>query len=122
MRPEAVTRRLFEDWLEYYRSPVWSSREGITAYEIGAITEIGAIEEIGSIDQEGAWQERAAALGVESIVRVTFSVRPPAVGYSGWAEGNGEITANGWVRDKSLFAGLRQESGRYWLVILGEEH
>jgi hypothetical protein len=108
MSPEAVIQKLFGDWLEYYRSPVWSSREGITAYEIG------------SIEQEETAQDRAAELGAENTVRVTFSVRPPAVGYSDWVAGNGEITPNGWVRELSLYAGLRQDGGRYWLVILGE--
>lgn len=107
MAEGARVSRLFEDWLEHYRSPAWSSRERITAYEVGPV------------EQEGSWQERAAGLGVETIARIPFSVRPPAVAYSDWAAGNGEITPDGWVRDKSLFVGLRQDGGRYWLVILG---
>lgn len=107
MAEDARVSRLFEDWLEHYRSPAWSSRERITAYEIGPV------------EQEGAWQERAAELGVETVARIPFSVRPPTVAYSDWAGGNGEITPDGWVRDKSLYVGLRQDGGRYWLVILG---
>ena len=109
METEAVFQQLFQDWLEHYRSPAWSSRERITAYEMG------------EIEQEESWQVNADEPGLEAIARIPFSVRPPAVDYSDWASGNGAISTDGWVRDKSLFVGLRQDGGRYWLVTLGDE-
>jgi hypothetical protein len=38
--------------------------------------------------------------------------------YSSWATGNGELTPDGWVRQKSLSLGVRKEGERYRLVVL----
>lgn len=103
---EDVMSRLFAQWLEHYQAPVWPSRERITASEISSVT----------LDE--TWQARAAELGLDAIAKVDFSVRPLAPQYSDWASGNGELTPDGWVREKSLFVGLRQAGGRLWLEIL----
>jgi poly-gamma-glutamate synthesis protein (capsule biosynthesis protein) len=100
---EEIVRRLFEQWLEHYQAPVWSGMERITAAEISAI----------SVDKSG--QANPAPEGVETVARVVFSVRPQAPGFSEWEQGDGQVTLDGWVRDKSRSTALRQSGGRYWL-------
>jgi poly-gamma-glutamate capsule biosynthesis protein CapA/YwtB (metallophosphatase superfamily) len=102
-----VFHQLFEQWLLHYRSEVWSSRDHITAYEIESL----------SLNESG--QYGAAETGVDSTAEVTYSVRPPAQQFSGWAAGSGELTQDGWIRHKNQRVGLRQSGGRYWLLVLG---
>jgi hypothetical protein len=104
--PEERTRRLFEQWLQYAASPLLENTQRISAYEIHSVRDTQALP---------------AAYDVDDIANVLFSVKPAvsASRYSAWHAGNGELRDDGWVRDKSLFVGLRQQGGRLWLVILG---
>ncbi len=102
---EEITRRLFEEWLDYSVSPVLSNSARIADYEIESI----------SIDE--SQQEQASELGVDWLAEVVFAVHPVAPQYTDWVTGSGELTPDGWVRHKSLLVGLRQAEGRYWLAV-----
>lgn len=106
LSPEESVRRLFEQWLQYAASPALENAQRIAAYEIKRVQEAQAL---------------AAAYDVDYIASVLFSVKPAvsASQPSHWHAGNGALGEDGWVRDKSLFVGLRQQGGRLWLVILG---
>lgn len=106
LAPEDAVQRLFEQWLQYAASPALDNSQRISAYEIRHVREAQAL---------------AAAYDVEYIASVLFSVKTAvsASQPSDWHAGNGAIGEDGWVRDKSLFVGLRQQGGRLWLVILG---
>lgn len=104
---EEIVLRLFEQWLEYWAAPVLPNRERLHSYEIKEV----AVNEV--------WQERSAESGVDYIAQVVYSVRPIVPQYSIWVAGNGELTADGWVRQKSLLVGVREEGERYRMVVLG---
>jgi poly-gamma-glutamate capsule biosynthesis protein CapA/YwtB (metallophosphatase superfamily) len=103
---EEVARRLFEQWLEYSAAPALPNVQRIFDYEI---------EELKVGEEQ---QARAADFGVDYLAEVTFSVRPIVPQYSSWATGNGELTPDGWVHQKSLSLGVRKEGERYRLVVL----
>ncbi len=106
MAQDAAVQKLFEQWLQYAASPNLENNQRLSAYEIHRVQEAQAL---------------AAAYDVEYLASVLFSVKPavPASQPSHWHAGNGELGEDGWVRNKSLFVGLRQQGGRLWLVILG---
>ena len=101
-----IVQQLFTQYLESYRASAQPDDRRIVDFEILSVT----------LD-EGE-QNRAGEFGVDAIANVVFSVRP-VLYQTDWNAGSGEITADGWVRQKSLFAGLKEEYGRYWLVLLG---
>lgn len=103
---EEITRRLVELWLDYALSPALPNPARITAYEIETI----AIDE--------SLQKRASEQGMDWNAEVVFAVRPLVPPYSEWVAESDELTADNWVRHKTLLVGLRQEEGRYWLVSL----
>jgi poly-gamma-glutamate synthesis protein (capsule biosynthesis protein) len=107
LSPEDITRRLFEQWLDYAASPALPNTARIAGHEIHTILLTEAL------------QEKSLEFSMDFIADVSFSVRPIVPQYSHWAAGNGVLASDGWVRQKSLFVGLRQAEGRYWLVILG---
>jgi poly-gamma-glutamate synthesis protein (capsule biosynthesis protein) len=103
---EEITRQLFEQWLDYSVSPVLPNSARIADYEIESI----------SIDE--SQQEQASELGVDWLAEVVFAVHPVAPQYTDWVTGSGELTLDGWVRQKGLLVELRQADGRYWLDVL----
>jgi hypothetical protein len=74
--------------------------------------------EIHSVTIDPAEQSRIAEFDIDALARVVFSVRPILI-QTDWLAGNGDQTQDSWVRQKSLYVGLKEEYGRYWLVILG---
>jgi poly-gamma-glutamate capsule biosynthesis protein CapA/YwtB (metallophosphatase superfamily) len=104
---EEVARRLFEQWMEYGAAPALPNAQRIFDYEIEGL----------KVNEEQ--QARAVELGVDYIAEVTFSVRPIVPQFSSWVAGNGELKLDGWVRQKSLFVGVRDEGERYRMVVLG---
>jgi len=106
---DEITRRLFEQWLDYSTSPVLPNSARIGDYEIESI----------SVDE--SQPEQMSELGVDWLAEVVFAVHPVAPQYTDWVNGSGELTPDGWVRQKSEFVGLRQAEGRYWLDILGTD-
>jgi poly-gamma-glutamate capsule biosynthesis protein CapA/YwtB (metallophosphatase superfamily) len=101
---EQITRRLVEQYLEFYRAPELSGAQGrISGYEIQ------------SLAAAPGWQAQASAINVGFIANVVYGVKPV---YAPAWEG-GERTADGWMRNLSLTAGYRQVGDRCELVILG---
>jgi poly-gamma-glutamate capsule biosynthesis protein CapA/YwtB (metallophosphatase superfamily) len=103
---EEITRQLFEQWLDYSVSPVLPNSARIGVYEIESI----------SVDE--SQQEQASELGMDWLAEVVFAVRPVVPTYTDWVSGSGELTPDGWVRQKSLLVGVSQGEGRYWMKIL----
>jgi len=106
LQPEQIARQLFEQYLESFRIQAQPEFRRIVGYEIQ------------DVSLQPAQQGLAAGLGVDQIASVQFSVRPVLL-QTDWMAGNGELASDGWVRNKSLFVGLKEEFGRYWLVLLG---
>lgn len=104
---EEIVQRLFEQWLDYWAAPALPIVERIHSYEIQG----AAVSEVG--------QEPGMEFGAEYIAQVMFSVRPIVLQDSIWIAGNGELTLEGWVRQKSLFVGVREDGNRYSMIVLG---
>lgn len=104
---EEQARRLFEQWLDYAQFGGLPREQRITSYEIV------------NVSSDANLRHSALLFDADVLLNVTFSVRPAILKYSHWAAGNGEIGADGWIRSKSLYVGLRQVGDRTWLVILG---
>jgi poly-gamma-glutamate synthesis protein (capsule biosynthesis protein) len=106
LSPEEITRLLFQQYLDSYHILAQPDARRIVEDEIHQLT------------IEPAQQIYTAEFDADHIAGILFSVHP-IVPQSDWMAGNGELAADGWVRNKSLFAGLKEEFGRYWLEILG---
>lgn len=104
---EDIAHRLFAQWLDYWTAPALPNAERIHSYEI----QEAAVDEI--------WQDRSKEYGADYIAQVVYSVRPIVPRYSIWIAGNGELTPDGWMRQKSLFVGVREEGDRYRMIVLG---
>jgi poly-gamma-glutamate capsule biosynthesis protein CapA/YwtB (metallophosphatase superfamily) len=103
---ETITHRLFEQYLQFYTSPDLSGQQGrITSYETQSLT------------TNPNWQTKATELNLDFIANVVYSVKPVYSRF--WMAGNGELSPDGWVRDKSFFVGYRRTGDRYELLILG---
>jgi hypothetical protein len=106
--PHEIAQRLFEQYLQFYTAPDLSGEQGrITGYEIQ------------SLAANPEWQAKAQEYNVDFIANVVYAVKPLYA--PTWLAGNGERTADGWVRNKSQFVGYRRTGDRYELVILGTD-
>ncbi len=105
MPHEEIVRRLYQQYLDAYRIAAQPDDRRIVDYEIH------------SVELKPALQTTAAEHGVDQIASVRFSVQS-VLPYT-WVAGNGELAPQGWVRDKILLVGLKEEFGRYWLTLLG---
>ena len=103
---QQIVSQLFTQYLESYQAQVQPEGRRIVDFEIE------------SVSLNAGDQHHSAEFDVDAIANVVFSVRP-VLYQTDWNAGNGTMTSDGWVRQKSLFVGLRKEYGRYWLVLLG---
>ncbi len=106
---DEIFHHLFEDWLTYYSSPVVTNTARISDFEIH------------NFKLDDYLGEAAAGWGAESGAEVNYSVRPIVPRFTRWAAGSGELTPDGWVREKRAVVGLKQDGGRYWMKVLASD-
>lgn len=105
--PEEAIRQLFSDWLGFYEAEGQPPDQHLFGSEIH------------TIGFDPTWNQYIHEFRVETIAQVSYSVWPVSR-QSFWYAGNGILDPkDGWIRQKLMFVGLRQEGLRTWLEILG---
>jgi hypothetical protein len=101
-----VLRALWEDYMQRCQFTLLDDHQRLVEYALADIQEAASLD---SLRQEQ---------GLDMLGTVAFSVRPPAMQFSDWIAGNGEVQGD-WVRNKFLFIGAIQDSAAVHLRIIG---
>ena len=107
LSPEEIGIALFCQYLENYKSPQADISQRLNDYSVY------------HAPRDERLQHLRNEFQVDFIVWVSFSVLPTRTMYSGWAAGNGEISNDGWIRNKSLIVGIFKHEEVYEMKIIG---
>lgn len=104
---EEIALALFCQYLENYKSPQADISQRLNDYQV---YNAPLDERLQNLRQE---------FFVDFIAWVSFSVLPTRIMYSGWAAGNGDISNDGWIRNKLLIIGIFKHDEVYEMKIIG---
>ena len=104
---EEIALALFCQYLENYKSPQADSSMRLIDYQVYKAP----------LDERLQFLRRE--FNVDFIAGISFSVLPTRIMYSGWVAGNGEISNDGWIRNKFLIVGIFKHDEVYEMKIIG---
>jgi hypothetical protein len=104
---EEIAVALFCQYLEHYTSPEADISMRLIDYQVYKAP----------LDERLQFLRRE--FNVDFIAGISFSVLPTRIMYSGWVAGNGEISNDGWIRNKFLIVGIFKHDEVYEMKIIG---
>ena len=105
--PEEIAGALFCQYLDHFRSPEAAISQRLRDFQVDEILSDERLEHLRNEFQ------------VDFVAWVTFSVLPVQTAQSGWLVGNGEISDDGWIRNKQLIVGFFKHDEVYEMKIIG---
>lgn len=105
--PERIAETLFNEWLKHYLAPNAEPSYRLETYQIN------------HVEIPSGLQSATQKYQVDLIAKIEFSVKPVSISDSYWIVDNGEVTDEGWVMNKVIYAGIVITEETYFLRIIG---
>jgi hypothetical protein len=106
-KPEEIVRSLVDRWLNHFKTAAADSDYRLDGYEIK------------SVDLSEQWRLFVNDGSLYLVASIHLSVKPSMLVDTSWAAGSGEISGDGWIRNKSLIVGVIKDDKVYILRIVG---